>query len=104
MSSGDAHINLQLSLQFSPREAKKLKASTDPVVVGRAEQQILSCRMPLDKPHPPGVTNQGLPGLGEVLLDAADRDVPDLHLRAGVTGLLGPSETRTVNRTRCPEV
>lgn len=40
--------------------------------------------MPLNKPHPPGVTNQRLPGLGEVLLDATDRDVPELHLRARV--------------------
>lgn len=53
---------------------------SDLVVVGGAEQQVLSCRVPLNKPHPPGVTNQSLPGLGEVLLDATDRDVPDLHL------------------------
>lgn len=45
--------------------------------------------MPLNKRHPPGVTNQSLPGLGEVLLDATDRDVPDLHLHTdGADGSL----------------
>lgn len=52
----------------------------DLVVVGRAKQQVLSSWMPLDKPHPPGVTNQSLPRLSQVLLDATDGDVPDLHL------------------------
>lgn len=57
---------------------------SDLVVVGGAKQYILSCRMPLNKTHPPGVASQSLLGLGEVLLDPTNRDVPDLHLWAHV--------------------
>lgn len=53
---------------------------SDLVVIGGAKQYVLSCRMPLNKTHPPGVASQSLPGLGEVLLDPTNRDVPDLHL------------------------
>ena len=38
--------------------------ASDLVVVGGAKQQVFSCWMPLNEPHPPGVTNQSLPGLG----------------------------------------
>lgn len=54
----------------------------DLVVVGAAKQQVLSRRVPLDEAHPPRVANQGLPGLGEALPDAARRDVPKPHLKA----------------------
>lgn len=52
----------------------------DLVVIGGAKQEVLSSWMPLDKPHPPGVTRQSLPRLSQVLLDTTDWDVPDLHL------------------------
>lgn len=55
---------------------------SDLVVVSGAKQQVLCGWMPLDDGDPFGVTNQSLPGPGDVLLDPTGRDVPDLHLRA----------------------
>lgn len=61
--------------------------TSDLVVVGGAQQQVLGGRMPFNDGHPPGVTDQSLGGPGDVLLDAAGRDVPDLHLRTRREGL-----------------
>lgn len=50
------------------------------IVVGGAKQQILGGWVPFDDGHPPGVTHQGLPGFGEVLLKTKSWNVPNLHL------------------------
>lgn len=62
-------------------EDRPQTGGADLVVVGGAEQQVLGRRMPLDEAHPPGVSPQGGPGLGEAPLDAARRDVPNPHLK-----------------------
>lgn len=50
------------------------------VVVGRAEEDVVGSRVPLDEAHPAAVTLELLPGNCDVLQHAVRRDVPHLHL------------------------
>lgn len=56
--------------------------TVDLVVVGGAQEQVLSRWMPLNEADPPRVANQRLPGRGQALPDPVGGDVPYPHLGA----------------------